>query len=102
MGRWSDHRRRQRSAIATLLERKTRLTLVVPPSHGHTAVLVADALNVSISTSRANRNADAIVQIVALRPLQIPASTGPLLRSIRRRWRFGRSSLPRVYRSPMG
>jgi IS30 family transposase len=34
----------QRSAIATLVERKTRYTLPVPLPHGHSAGQVADAL----------------------------------------------------------
>lgn len=34
----------QRSAIATLVERKTRYTLLVPLPHGHSAATVADAL----------------------------------------------------------
>jgi IS30 family transposase len=34
----------QRSAIATLVERKTRYTLLVPLPHGHSATPVADAL----------------------------------------------------------
>ncbi len=34
----------QRSAIATLVERKTRYTLLVPLPHGHAAARVADAL----------------------------------------------------------